>query len=365
MKKLVILYPNFRNVDLHSDVGEFAHLLEKAGEVSSCIWNVSDEANTSEERHGVTVETISKKDGLCGLVKKLFKERKSISLLLLTQISPETLLSAWAYKFLNRKGHIHLKSELNRRIFAELKNPFNKLYIRLLLSKVDVVSFETKEMLSLFESTFPNLRKKFLYLPHGISEKNFSAPEVAKEDVILYVGHLERPDKGADVLLKAFAVLHELPEPWKIEVVGPSAALKIHIDAMFERYQNLKGRITFRGLVTDREELANLYAKSKILLLTSYAEFFPLSVLEGAYYGCVPVSTDVPGAKEIALDGAVGKFAKTGDYPSIARDIVYYIEHPEELSKQSEMIKAFARKNLTIESIVSKFQEKHSALINS
>jgi glycosyltransferase involved in cell wall biosynthesis len=52
------------------------------------------------------------------------------------------------------------------------------------------------------------------------------------------------------------------------------------------------------GLISDSEQLAELYQQADLLLITSSREGFPLSVMEGMAHGCVPVCTAVGGIPE-------------------------------------------------------------------
>jgi len=52
------------------------------------------------------------------------------------------------------------------------------------------------------------------------------------------------------------------------------------------------------GLISDSEQLAELYRQADLLLITSNREGFPLTVMEGMAQGCVPVCTAVGGIPE-------------------------------------------------------------------
>ncbi len=52
------------------------------------------------------------------------------------------------------------------------------------------------------------------------------------------------------------------------------------------------------GLISDSEQLAELYRQADLLLITSSREGFPLTVMEGMAQGCVPVCTAVGGIPE-------------------------------------------------------------------
>ena len=68
-------------------------------------------------------------------------------------------------------------------------------------------------------------------------------------------------------------------------------------------------------------EMPNIYAQSTIVCLPSYREGFPKSLLEGASVGRPLVAFDVPGCREIVIDGFNGKLVPFGDVDALINAI--------------------------------------------
>ena len=66
------------------------------------------------------------------------------------------------------------------------------------------------------------------------------------------------------------------------------------------------------------EEIADVWRQSHIAVLPSRREGLPKSLLEAAAFGRPMVATDVPGCREIAIEGETGLLAKLDDPVSLA-----------------------------------------------
>ena len=90
--------------------------------------------------------------------------------------------------------------------------------------------------------------------------------------------------------------------------------------------------------MSDRRELYELYAKSKIMCMTSRSESFCIAVSEAMYFGAYPVLTNfgrivkdltdngrygtvVPQEDAAALTAALERTAQRADLPALSREI--------------------------------------------
>jgi glycosyltransferase involved in cell wall biosynthesis len=104
---------------------------------------------------------------------------------------------------------------------------------------------------------------------------------------------------------------------FKIAGDGPQLAQLV---AHFEKkdYSNIS--IEFLGLVA-HEAMTDLWANSDVSILFSEFEGMSISMLESMGQGCVPVVTDVSGAKEKITHGQTGFIVAVGDVVSMAQII--------------------------------------------
>lgn len=127
-----------------------------------------------------------------------------------------------------------------------------------------------------------NYRKKY-----GLSKTDF---------LIAYVGRLI-PEKGVGKLVEAVKTL-------EVNAAGP--VLIIAGDGLLEpQLKAMGGRIIALGKVSHAEVIA-LYRQADCFCLPSDAEGFPTTALEAAREGCLVISTDCGGIRELIADESYG-----------------------------------------------------------
>ena len=137
--------------------------------------------------------------------------------------------------------------------------------------------------------------------------------------VITYAGRiLQRQKRILDLIaLVELLALKEGRYHFKVAGDGPQLAqLADHF--VKKEYSNIS--IEFLGLVA-YERMTDLWASSDISVLFSEFEGMSMSMLESMGQGCVPIVTDVSGAKEKITHGQTGFIANVGDVGCMARVI--------------------------------------------
>ncbi len=136
-----------------------------------------------------------------------------------------------------------------------------------------------------------------------------------REPVILCVARVT-PDKGQEVLLKAFEVLAPTFPEWTLRFVGPtvSAEYFAHLVRAAEA-PALRGRVTFLGFVS-QERIDSEYARAAIFCLPTLRESAGQVKYEAAASGIPVVTTDVPCARDAEELGWL--VAPAGDAKALA-----------------------------------------------
>jgi len=159
--------------------------------------------------------------------------------------------------------------------------------------------------------------------------------------VILFVGRLV-PHKNVDFLIKA---LSRLPKEYFLLVVGNGPLLnKLKNLATF---YNVNNRINFATNVSD-EELPYYYAASDVFVLPSLSrlEAFGMATLEAMASGKVVIVSDIPGVRELVVNGQNGFLFN----PMIETDINEKIEYVFKNEALMKKIRQNAR-----DTVISKF----------
>lgn len=201
------------------------------------------------------------------------------------------------YPFLVIAKLLRKKTVLHFHAFSPettLQSKYQFLY-RNMFSQADVVialsSFWKSEIAKI---TNDSHKIKVLFNPCPDTVVN----TVSKENVILFAGTVNKR-KGYDVLLKGFAqVAHQFPN-WRVEIAGNG-----HIDEakQIAKELGIENQVVFLGWVRGDKKVA-MYNRAKVFCLPSYAEGFPMAVLDAWAYKLPVICTPVGGLPEIVVDG--------------------------------------------------------------
>jgi len=133
-------------------------------------------------------------------------------------------------------------------------------------------------------------------------------------------------DKGIRPLVKAQALLREKGLDTRLLLAGDydptnRSAIKIEELQVFARQPGVE----WLGHV---EDIASLWARCHIAALPSRREGLPKALLEAASLGRPLVATDVPGCRDVAVDGETGLLVPVDDAEALARAIETLVRDP-------------------------------------
>lgn len=148
---------------------------------------------------------------------------------------------------------------------------------------------------------------------------------------IAYVGRIVRV-KG---LFEAVEALAALPSSVRFEFriagSGPDAAeLQARIDAL-----GLGDRVRLVGPMFGAAKNALWLSSDVFLFPTYHKEGLPYAVLEALAAGCVPVTTDVGGIKDVMQSGTHGVFVPERNVGAVAAAIEWLAQNPDEAGRMS------------------------------
>ena len=146
------------------------------------------------------------------------------------------------------------------------------------------------------------------------------APVTLRAPLIFAAGRLA-PEKGFDVLIAAFALVHVQHPAWRLEIAGEGplrSALAEQIEAA-----GLGESVALRGhLPIVRERMCH----AAIFVLSSRNEAYPMVVCEAMAAGSAVVATDCPtGPREMISEGVDGLLVPPDDTPALAEVLLSLI----------------------------------------
>ena len=106
-----------------------------------------------------------------------------------------------------------------------------------------------------------------------------------------------------------------------------------------------------RGRVVEwwghRSDMAAVYAQATIVCLPSYREGLPTVLLEAAASGCAIVTTDVPGCREVVVNGETGLLALARDAESLTAALRRAVSDPALCSRLAAAARTFVTAELS------------------
>lgn len=105
--------------------------------------------------------------------------------------------------------------------------------------------------------------------------------------------------------------------------------------ALVQRYEN---QLTFLGLITDEQEMANFYAACDVLVLPSDTECFALVQVEAMLCGTPVVMTDTPGGRVPVTETKMGRIVPRGDAPAIGQAVIEILQAPADYQRSKDEI---------------------------
>ncbi len=184
-------------------------------------------------------------------------------------------------------------------------------------SKVDIAE----------EFSIPSSR--FRVVPNGINKEFFYPVHNASrpENSIIVTNSADTPLKGLRYLLEAVALIRKT-QPLKLTVIGEpkknGIIKKLVADLAIEDIVRFTGRIA-------NEEFAGYYSNATIAVVPSLYEGFGLPAAEAMACGVPLISTSGGALPEVV--GDAGIIVPPADAASLAREITFLFNHPEQRKK--------------------------------
>lgn len=159
---------------------------------------------------------------------------------------------------------------------------------------------------------------------------------------ILFLGRVGAR-KGVPQLLEALSMTGDRHR-WHAIIAGDGDLAEA--GRVIERL-GLADQVTLPGWVGP-EEVHQLLASSDVLVLPSFDENLPMSVIEGMAAGLAVIATPVGAVEDIIIDGETGLLVPVGDAEAIAASLRRLIEQPETRRRLGENARRLHAERLEI-----------------
>jgi len=184
-----------------------------------------------------------------------------------------------------------------------------------------------------------------------------NSPPIAQRRLICSVASIYR-NKGLEFLISALALLTELP--WVCQIVGDGPD-RSRLESLVRRHQ-LQSRISFTGTLP-REQVFEILAHSRMVVLPTLYEGFPYSLLEAMSLGVPIITTRVLGLPEIIPEGKNGILVYPRDVSGLADAIRVLLVDDELADSMGREGRRLVEARFSLQSMVEQTRQVYKELL--
>lgn len=240
------------------------------------------------------------------------------------------IIFAWMARIAKKPYYVAVRGEFSspselKRLHKKLMKP---LVLRLFKGAKFIQVLNVKEREALRQYGYSGEIK---LVPNGIEAKDPATLFEPRRKQLLYLGRLH-PDKGITQLLKAWVKFNNID--WSLIIAGSGS------DDYLNELKTIAGSnesIRFTGPVYNKEK-ESLLLESKWLILPSFREGMPMSVLEAISYGTPVIITEECNLKQIVENKAGFEVEPNPESIYNILDLVFKLDHKSYISFQNNAI---------------------------
>ena len=239
------------------------------------------------------------------------------------------------------------------------KKPINMMMNRYFVSFLKRSEYATMPTEQAVSDLIPQKRKPFKVpveaLSNGIDLSRFAKGRANKDiykkyklpqnkPIVLYVGRVD-PEKSLDVLMDAFAKVHEKVSDAHLVVVGDGTA-RPKLEKMIAK-AGLSGDAHFLGRIVG-DDLPQLYRTGTLFAITSKTETQSIVLMEAMASGLPCVAVNAGAIHELVVNNKNGYLCKPDDANVVARSIVKILTNKKAHDKMAdESVKRAAKHDIS------------------
>ena len=189
----------------------------------------------------------------------------------------------------------------------------------------------------------PNSKDQIVVIPNAAAKPTLTHTGGGNTTHILFLGRIGEM-KGVPQLLQALQRLRDRPN-WRATLAG-DGDLRAARETVTQF--GIADRVEFPGWVGGGR-VAELIASADILVLPSFVENLPLSIVEGMASSVAIVATPVGAVEDIVHDGETGLLVQPGDVEGLASALTRLVEDPALRRELGEAAMHLHREKLDLE----------------
>lgn len=247
--------------------------------------------------------------------------------------------------------HLHIGNQLERK--AEL----NDKIFRWCMTKADIVILLANRFKDMLKKYYPEVKCPVEVL-YNACEEVIAVPYKEHEHTVLFAGAFNY-NKAGDVLIKAFAKVHNKYPDWRLQMLGSGPW-----EEKYRKVANdckIEDKVFFPGHIGG-ELKATYYRKAGIYAMCSYLEGFPMVVLEAWAYGVPVVSTPVGGLQDVIFEEQTACEFGFGNVEELASKLDRLMGNDALRRAMSNYSRKFVKDHFSMTAINNKLEQIYSEL---
>jgi phosphatidylinositol alpha-mannosyltransferase len=166
-------------------------------------------------------------------------------------------------------------------------------------------------------------------IPNGVATHRYRTAEPisgwpGEGGSIGFLGRMDEPRKGLQVLLKAFEILAPRRAGLRLLVAGPGDA----DEARHKLPETIRDRVIFLGEVTEADKVRVLHSVDVFCSPNTGGESFGIVTAEAMAAGAPIVASDIEAFRQVLRGGSAGELFATGDPADLARAVAWLLDNP-------------------------------------
>lgn len=201
------------------------------------------------------------------------------------------------------------------------------------------------------DTTYEN----FVTIPNLISDEKFEYEPVEKDLRKITMFTRVSDEKNISDAIKAFKIVCDSRDDVLLEIYGRSdQSEKDKLISLIEEF-GIEDNIVFKDFISD---VALEMKKSLCILMTSFYEGLPMTILESMAYSTPVISYDTNyGPRDIITNNVDGIIVEFGDYEAMANSIIDLLDNPQKAIDMGLKAKEKIRNNYSSDVVCEKWEE--------
>jgi glycosyltransferase involved in cell wall biosynthesis len=239
-------------------------------------------------------------------------------------------------------------------------NAFTQRKVRKVFETADKVVCLTDSWFDKFKAAFGD--KNLVVIPNFV---NFDASEVKRatsctRTIFLFLGKLSRA-KGVYDLLAVAKELSKVTQNFEVWIGGNGEIREVE---EFILHSKMESNVKVLGWIDAGRKL-DILSQASVMILPSYFEGLPVSILEAMSFGIPILSTNVGGIPDVISDGVEGLLIEPGNIEKLKAKMLLLIDNPHMVDEMGMKAKQRFNSSFSPVSVRTKLEATYSDVLKS